>query len=159
MCQQTWVKLRNSKISATKGHSLTQLVLLENNISCFSLTATCFDRNDSLSDSHKNYSLNRSLIQSLVYLMTRPQPLPKRLLHKVRSSASSFNFHCPLVSFRSSSTHLRLLPVTSIPPSTFPSIMCFKRQFLRNPIRLPYFTVCRIILSSFTLCNTSTILT
>ena len=52
------------------------------------------------------------------------------------------------------------LPVTSILPSTFPSIMCFRRQFLRKmwPIQLPFrlFTVCKIHLSSLSLCKTST---
>jgi hypothetical protein len=43
----------------------------------------------------------------------------------------------PIFSLRSSSSCLRLLPlipVTSIPPSIFPSIACFRRQFLRKAL-------------------------
>jgi hypothetical protein len=57
------------------------------------------------------------------------------LFQRVRSSASSFNLQYPLFSLRSSSSCLRLLPrhlVTSILPSIFPSITCFRRQFLRE---------------------------
>ena len=75
--------------------------------------------------------------------MTHLQPLPKQVLQKVSSSSSSFNFQYPLVSLRSSSSYLRLLsrlPVTSILPSIFPSIMCFVKQFLRKK--------CSILLAS-----------
>ena len=57
--------------------------------------------------------------------MTGPQSLPKRVLHRERSSASSFSFRYPLFSLRSSSSSLRLIPrrpVTSILPSIFPSV-------------------------------------
>jgi hypothetical protein len=60
---------------------------------------------------------------------TGPQPLPKRFLHLMRSRASSFKWQYPLLSTRSSSSFLRLLPrllVTSIRPCIFPSINCFK---------------------------------
>jgi hypothetical protein len=80
---------------------------------------------------------------------------------RVRSTASSFNFHYSLSSLKLSSSFLRLLPrlpVTSILPSIFPSISCFRRQFLCKmwPIQLAFllFTVCRIFLSSLALCNT-----
>ena len=59
-----------------------------------------------------------SFIQ-VVCLMTGPKPLPKRALHIVWSRASSFKWKYPLLSTRSSSSFLRLLPrlpVTSIPP-------------------------------------------
>ena len=59
--------------------------------------------------------------------MTGPKPLPKRFLHIVRSRASSFNLQYPLLSLRSSSSFLCLLPrllVTSICPFIFPSITC-----------------------------------
>jgi hypothetical protein len=62
---------------------------------------------------------------TLVCLTTGPQPVPKRVLHTVRSSASSLDFRYPLFSLRSSSSCLRLLPslsVTCILPSTFLSI-------------------------------------
>ena len=79
----------------------------------------------------------------------------------VRSRASSFKWEYPLLSLRSSSTFLHLLPrllVTSISPIIFPSITCFRRQFLRKvwPIQLAFrFLIsCRIFLCSLTLTNT-----
>ena len=50
---------------------------------------------------------------------------PKGFLHIVRSRASSFNWQYPLLSLRSSSSFLRLLPrlvITSICPFIFPSM-------------------------------------
>ena len=78
---------------------------------------------------------------SVVCLTTGPKPLPKRFLHIVRSKASSFKWEYPLLFLRPSSSFLRLLPrllVTSISPFIFPSITCFRRQFLRKmwPIQL-----------------------
>ena len=81
---------------------------------------------------------------SSVICQTRgPKPLRKRFLHIVRSRASSFNWQYPLLSLRSSSSFLRLLPrllVTSICPFIFPSITCCRRQFLRKmwPIQLAF---------------------
>jgi hypothetical protein len=82
-------------------------------------------------------------IHIAVCLTTGPKPLPKRALHIVRSSASSFRCEYPLLSSRSSSSFLRLLPrlpVTSIPPFIFPSKTCCRRQFLRKmwPIQLAF---------------------
>ena len=84
----------------------------------------------------------------------------------MRSRASSFNWQYPLLSLRSSSSFLRLLPrllVTSFCPFIFPSITCFRRQFLRKmwPIQLAFrFLIsCRIFLCSLTLSNTSSSLT
>ena len=64
------------------------------------------------------------------------------------------------------SSFIRLLPrllVTSISPFIFPSITCFRRQFLRQmwPIQLAFrFLIsCRIFLCSLTLSNTSSFLT
>jgi hypothetical protein len=55
------------------------------------------------------------------------------------------------------------LPVTSILPPIFPSIMCFRRQFLRKlwPIQFAFLrsTVRRISLYSLTPCKTSSVLT
>ena len=54
---------------------------------------------------------------SVICQTTGPKPLPKQFLHIVRSRASSFNWQCPLLSLRSYSSFLRLLPrllVTSI---------------------------------------------
>ena len=58
-------------------------------------------------------------IHSVVCLTTNPQPLPKRFLHTVRSSASSFNFLYPVCSFRSSGRCLRVLSHFSFISVTF----------------------------------------
>ena len=83
--------------------------------------------------------------------MTGPKLLPKWFLHIVRSKASSFKWKYPLLSLRSSSNFLRLLPrllVTSISPFIFPSITCFRRQFLCKmwPIQLAFrFRIVKIL--------------
>jgi len=82
-------------------------------------------------------------IHSAVRLTTGPQSLPQRVLHTVRSSASSCNLQHPLVSLRPSSNCLRLIPclhVISALPSIFPAITCSKWQFIRKmwPIRLTF---------------------
>jgi hypothetical protein len=108
-----------------------------------------------------------SFIQSSVICQTTgPQSLPKRFLHLMRSRASSFKVQYPLLSPRSSSNFLRLLPrllVTSIRPFIFPCITSFRRQFLRKiwPIQLAFrFLIsCRIFLWSLTQSNTSSFLT
>jgi hypothetical protein len=66
--------------------------------------------------------------------LTSPQTFPKRVLHTVQCNASFFNFHYPLFSLRPFNTCLHLLPCLPIPSicSIFPSIMCFRRQFLRK---------------------------
>ena len=103
---------------------------------------------------------------SVVCLTTGPKPLPKRFLHIVRSKASSFKWEYSLLALRSSSSFLRLLPrllVTSISPFIFPSITCFRRQFLCKmwPIQLAFrfLIACRIFLCSLTWSNTSSFLT
>ena len=61
-------------------------------------------------------------IHSAVRLTAGTQLLSKRVLHRVRSSASSFNLQCLLFSLRPFSSCLHLLsrlPVTSILPSIF----------------------------------------
>ena len=76
-----------------------------------------------------------SNIHLVVCLTTGPKPLPKRALHTVRPRASSFKCEYPLISLRSFSSFLRLLPrlpVTSMSPSIFPSITCCRRKFLRK---------------------------
>ena len=85
-----------------------------------------------------------SFIHSVVCLMTGAWPLPKRVLHRVRSSVSSFIAQYARVSLRSPSSCLRLLSppsVTSITHSIFSSITCFRRQFLHKmqQIQLTYF--------------------
>ena len=65
---------------------------------------------------------------SVICQTTGPKPLPKWFLHIVRSRASSFNWQYPLLSLKSSSSFLRLLPrllVTSICPFIFPSYFIF----------------------------------
>jgi len=84
-----------------------------------------------------------SFIHSVFCLTTGPKPPPKRFLQIVRSRTSSFKWEYPLLSLRSSNSFIRLLPrllVTSIPPFIFPSITCFRRQFLRKmwPIQLAF---------------------
>ena len=84
-----------------------------------------------------------SSIHSVFCLTTGPKPPPKRFLHIVRSWVSSFNWEYPLLSLKSSSSFLRLLPrllVTSVSPFIFPSITCFRRQLLRKlwPIQLAF---------------------
>ena len=103
-----------------------------------------------------------SFIHSVFCLKTGPKPPPKRFLHIVRSRASSFKWEYPLLFLRSSSSFLCLLPrllVTSIPPFIFPSITCFRRQFLRKmwPIQLAFrfFISCRIFLCSLIVGNNS----
>ena len=99
---------------------------------------------------------------SVFCLTTGPKPPLKRFLHIVWSRASSFKWEYPLLSLKSSSSFLRLLPrllVTSISLFIFPSITCFRRQFVRKmwPIQLAFrFLIsCRIFLCSLTLSNTS----
>ena len=71
-----------------------------------------------------------------------------------------------ILSLRSFSSCLRILPclpVTSILPSIFPSIMCFRSQFLCKmcPIQSAFLPCIlhRIFLSYLTMCNTSSFLT
>jgi hypothetical protein len=101
---------------------------------------------------------SNTFIHSVFCLTTGSKPPPKRFLHIVRSRTSSFKWEYPLLSLRPSSSFLRLLPrllVTSISPCIFPSITCFRRQFLRKlwPIQLAFrFLIsCRIFLCSLTL--------
>jgi hypothetical protein len=62
---------------------------------------------------------------------TGPQPIPNLILHTVRSSASSFNLQYILVSLISFNSCVRLLSHILV-PYIFPSITCFRRQFLRK---------------------------
>ena len=108
------------------------------------------------------FSMPLNNIHLVVCLATGPKPLPKRALHIERSRSSSFKWEYPLLSLRSSSSFLRLLPrlpVTSMPPSIFPSITRCRRQFLRKmwPIQFAFRLriSCRIFLCSLTLSNSS----
>ena len=53
------------------------------------------------------------------------QPFPEQVLHRMRSSASCFNLQYPRISLRLSSSFF-----TFFLPSIFPSIACFRRQFV-----------------------------
>ena len=91
-----------------------------------------------------NSSIGDMVIYSAVCLATGPFPLPKRVLHRQRPNAPSFNFHYPVFSLRSYSSRLPLLPrlpVTYILPTIFPSITCFRRKFVRKmwPVQLAFF--------------------
>jgi len=112
------------------------------------------------------YIYNYYYYYLVVCLTTGPKPLPKRASHIVQSRASSFKWEYPLLSLRSSSGFLRLLPrlpVTSIPPFSFILTTSCRRQFLRKmwPIQLAFRLLisCRIFLCSLTLSNTSSFLT
>ena len=105
------------------------------------------------------------LIHLEVCLTTGPKPFPKRALHIVRSRTSSFKWEYHLLSLRSFSSFLRLLPrlpVTSNTPFIFPSIVPCRRLFLRKiwPIQLAFLLLIsyRIFLCSLTLSNTSSLL-
>jgi len=72
----------------------------------------------------------------------------------VRSRASSFKWEYPLLSLRSSSSFLRLLPrlpLASNSPFIFHSITCFRRQFLRKmwPIHFAFRFLFHLGYSSF----------
>ena len=102
---------------------------------------------------------------SVFCVTTDPKPPLKRFLHIVRSRASYFKWGYPLLSLRSSSSFLRLLPrllVTSVTPFIFPSITCFRKQFLRTmwsiQLAFRFLISCRIFLCSLTLSNTSSFL-
>jgi len=125
---------------------------------------------DSLSVSYHQCSIlipsSTSLIHLAVCLTTGPKHLLKTALHTVRSRDSSFKWEYLLLSLRSSSSFLRLLPrlpVTSIPLFIFPSITRCRRQFLRKmwPIQFVFRLriSCRIFLCSSTLSNTYSLLT
>ena len=111
-------------------------------------------------------SVTYLFIHLVLRLTTDSKPPPKRCLHIVRSRAFSFKWEYPLLSLRSSSSFLRLLPrllVISTSSFIFPSITCFRKQFLRKmwPIQIVFrFLIsCRIFLCSLTLSNTSSFLT
>ena len=85
---------------------------------------------------------------------------------KASSGASSFNFQYPLLSLKSSTSYLCLLPclpVTFVPPTIVSSIAFLRRQLFRkmSPI-LPAFLLfiaCRTFPFIFSLCSNSLFLT
>ena len=83
---------------------------------------------------HKALSSSSSS-SSVMCQSTVPKTLPNRFPHIVQSRASSLNWEYPLLSLRSSSSFLCLLPcllVTTICPFIFPSVTSCRRQFLRK---------------------------
>jgi hypothetical protein len=87
------------------------------------------------------------------FLLTCSQPFPERIFQRVWSVASFFKFQSPLISLRSCSSCLNLLPHLLV-PCVFPLIICFRWQFLHKmcPIQLAlfHFNICRMIFSSLT---------
>ena len=65
-------------------------------------------------------------INSLFSLTSGPQPLPKQVLHRVRSIASSFTFNYPFFHLRSSNSCLPLL--SRLPVTCILSILSFIQQ-------------------------------
>jgi hypothetical protein len=59
---------------------------------------------------HASVFILSKVFHSVVSITTDPYPFPKPVLHRARSNASSFNFKYPVVSLRSFSSCLRLLP-------------------------------------------------
>jgi hypothetical protein len=100
----------------------------------------------------------RMRIQFVVCLKTDLQPLPKRVLHRGRPSSSSFSFQYPVLSLRSSSSCLHLLPLLLV-TSVLPPVTCLRRHFIRKmwPIQLALqlFIIYRVSHSTLTLSNTS----
>ena len=145
-----------------------RLTVLKNSIPRTILLCLCIYYGDVLveAETSSRHIFINSFIHSVFYLTTGPNPPPKRFLHTVRSTASSFKWKYPLLSLRSSSSFLCLLScllVTSISSFIFPLITCFRRQFLCKmwPIQLAFrFLIsCRIFLCSLTVSNTSSFLT
>jgi hypothetical protein len=94
--------------------------------------------------------------------MTGNKLLPQRVHQCVPSNACSLNFLYPLFSLSSSRSYLRhllRLSFTYVLPSIFPSVTCFRPQFPRTMWQIHLasllFILCRIFLSSSTLCKTS----
>jgi hypothetical protein len=81
-------------------------------------------------------------IHFVVCLATGSQPLPNRVLHRVRSTSAAFKLQYPVVSLKRSCSCLRLLPRLPV----FPPVACFTRHLLRKlwPIQLAFFILCRM---------------
>ena len=98
------------------------------------------------------------LHRSVVCLATGPRSLPNPLLHRVRSSASSFSFQYPLFSLRSYTSCLSLYPRPSL--LSFPLFFLHWRvlegsSYARCDQSFLLCIVCSTFLSSLTLSNTS----
>ena len=116
-------------------------------------------------------SLNRPFIHSLIHLSIHPfrslsydgpQPLPLPVLHTMQCIISSFIGPQLLIPLFHPVDILPFLAVSSTLPTIFPSIMRFRRHFVRNIWHLRQlfcFIVYRTFLYSFTVCNTCPFLT
>ena len=118
-------------------------------VQCGMLQLTMLQRTKVLQRTRRSTSGRRSTRVRMtcrafpLWLERQSSSLLASVRHVVRSRASSFKWQYPLLSLRSSSSFLRLLPrlpVTSIPPFIFPSITRCRRQFLRKmwPIQLTF---------------------
>jgi len=111
-----------------------------------------------------SFSVHALFFETFIPLLRIPSP--KQMPQRVRFNASALKFRYLLSFLKLFSNCLCLLlrlPVSSNFSYICPPIRCFRRQFLRNmwPIQLAFllFILCKISLSSFTLCNTSSFLT
>ena len=112
-----------------------------------------------ITSDREGQGLNQArFIHFVVCLQQVHKLFSKPVLQKVRSTNSSFNFRYPLALLRSSS--LRFLPrlhVAFTLSPIFPSITCFRRQFLHKKslihIAIILFIAFVIFLSSVTLSN------
>jgi len=100
--------------------------------------------NDDLVLKLTHATLSLAIIHSFRSLSdARSTASPKRVLNWMRSSASSSSIQYTPSALRSFNNCLRPLPcppVTFILPSIFPSVKCFRKQFLRKiwPIQLAF---------------------
>jgi hypothetical protein len=109
-----------------------------------------------------NFSVGNKFL-SILMVKTDPEPLPKRI-YKVLPLSIYSVLSLSLTSYSSCLRLLPRLPVISILPSTFPSVTCFRRQFLRKTLLFQFdfhlfFIVCMMYLSLLTLCDTYVFLT
>ena len=90
-------------------------------------------------------TINFAFIHSVVCLTTGPQPLPNRVLYRLRSSASSSNIQYPFFSFRSCNSCLHLLSRLLVVFFCISFNNMFQKtvptQDVTNPVSLPLFFV------------------
>ena len=109
-------------------------------------------------------SFIHSASQSVTFLTTSPQPLPKLVLHRVRSNVSTFNFQYRPVSLRSSARCLTSSSSAShrYPSCCLASINVFWKllpmQDVTNAVSLSSVILYRSFLSSLTQPSTSSFL-
>ena len=112
--------------------TFTRFILRNRLISHKSFSILCSDHYFDL------FTKSYSFIHLVVCLTTGPKPLPKRALHTVLSRVSSFKWVNPVLSLRSSSSFLRLLPrlLVTIKLHYHQNIVLLKAKiYLRTPLR------------------------